>query len=232
MDASKPNPRAAAEPSYLRARRRGVGVATSGTNGPGGPFNPTTRASPILSYITVANNNYESNYNGLQVTLTGRNYHGLSFTAGYTLFSRFGQASDQGTSADFPAPLNSYANPRQSLYTDTDFDVRHRFTLSINYAHPWKEGLRTTSRRMGPQLRRHHRKWPALGRVRSYGRFQRDQRNLDPRRSIRRTVELLRQAQRFHAGPRFHRHQQWNRRTCPYFAGGVTVLAPTSNAAV
>lgn len=111
-----------------------------GTNAPGGPFNPTNSCYSYLSYVTIADNNYESNYDGMQVTLTGRNYHGLSFTAGYTLSHAFGEASDQGTSGDFPEPLNSYANPRQSLYTVTDFDVRHRFTLSVNYALPGRKG--------------------------------------------------------------------------------------------
>jgi len=85
-------------------------------------------------------NNYESNYNGLQMTLTGRNYHGLSFTAGYTYSHALGDASDQGTSANFPAPLDSYGNIRKQLYANTDFDIRHRFTLSLDYAIPGRKG--------------------------------------------------------------------------------------------
>jgi hypothetical protein len=110
-------------------------------NSSGGPFNPANKCFSYLSYITIVNNGYESNYNGLQATLTGRNYHGLSFTAGYTYSHALGQASDQGTSGDFPEPLNSYANTRKTLYTSTDFDVRHRFTLSVNYAVPGKKGF-------------------------------------------------------------------------------------------
>jgi hypothetical protein len=117
---------------------KSVGVAT--VNGVGGPFNPANSCFSYLSYITIVENNYESNYDGLQMTLTGRNYHGLSFTAGYTYSHAFGEASDQGTSGDFPEPLNSYANLRKSLYTVTDFDVRHRFTLSLNYKFPEKKG--------------------------------------------------------------------------------------------
>ncbi len=124
---------------YLSGTKTPGGL-TLGTNAPGGPFNPTNSCYSYLSYVTIADNNYESNYDGMQVTLTGRNYHGLSFTAGYTLSHAFGEASDQGTSGDFPEPLNSYANPRQSLYTVTDFDVRHRFTLSVNYALPGRKG--------------------------------------------------------------------------------------------
>ena len=86
-------------------------------------------------------NNFDANYNGLQMTLTGRNYHGLSFTAGYTYSHALGMASDQGTAANFPAPINSYGNLRQQLYTSTDFDIRHRFTLSLDYALPGKKGF-------------------------------------------------------------------------------------------
>jgi hypothetical protein len=110
-----------------------------GPNAPGGPLNPHNSCFSYLSYITLINNTYESNYNGLQMTLTGRNYRGLSFTAGYTYSHALGQASDQGTSGNFPALLNSYASPRQ-LYANTDFDIRHRFSLSLNYKFPDKKG--------------------------------------------------------------------------------------------
>ncbi len=86
-------------------------------------------------------NIYDSNYNGLQMTLTGRNYHGLSFTTGYTYSHALGDASDQGTSANFPVPTNSYGNYRQELYANTDFDIRHRFTLSVNYELPGRKGF-------------------------------------------------------------------------------------------
>jgi len=75
------------------------------------------------------------------MTLTGRNYHGLSFTAAYTYSHALGDASDQGTSANFPTPLNSYGNLRQQLYANTDFDIRHRFTLSLDYQIPGKKGF-------------------------------------------------------------------------------------------
>ena len=115
-----------------------VGV---GPNGSGGVFNPTNSCLSYLSYITMIKNIYDSNYNGLQATLTGRNYHGLSFTAGYTYSHALGMASDQGTAANFPVPLNSYGNLRQQMYANTDFDIRHRFTLSLNYVLPGKKGF-------------------------------------------------------------------------------------------
>lgn len=110
-------------------------------NGSGGIFNPTNSCLPYLSYITLIKNIYDSNYDGLQTTLTGRNYHGLSFTAAYSFSHALGDASDQGTSANFPVPLNSYGNIRQQLYANTDFDIRHRFTLSLDYAIPGRKGF-------------------------------------------------------------------------------------------
>ena len=115
-----------------------VGV---GPNGSGGSFNPSNSCFSFLNYITMIQNNYDSNYNGMQVTLTGRNFHGLSFTSGYTFSHALGMASDQGTAANFPAPTNSYGNLRQQLYANTDFDIRHRFTLSMNYAIPGRKGF-------------------------------------------------------------------------------------------
>jgi hypothetical protein len=114
---------------------------TLGSNGPGGIFNPTNSCLSYLSYVTQLKNIYNSNYNGLQITLTGRNYHGLSFTGGYTYSHALGDASDQGTSANFPAPTNSYGSLRQQLYANTDFDIRHRFTLSLDYAIPGRKGF-------------------------------------------------------------------------------------------
>jgi hypothetical protein len=107
----------------------------------GGIFNPTGSCFSYLSYITMIHNIYNSNYNGLQMTLMGRNYHGLSFTAGYTYSHALGDASDQGTSANFPVPTNSYGNIRQQLYANTDFDIRHRFSLSLDYMIPGKKGF-------------------------------------------------------------------------------------------
>jgi len=114
----------------------GLGVA----NGSGGPFNPSNACLSYLSYVTIINNSYTSNYDGLQATLTGRNYHGVSFTAGYTYSHALGEGSDQGTSGNLPLTYNSYGAARQ-MYASTDFDIRHRFTLSMNYVIPGRKGF-------------------------------------------------------------------------------------------
>jgi hypothetical protein len=90
---------------------------------------------PYLNFIDRIGNYYESNYNGLQVTVTKRISHGLSFVAGYT----YSHALDD-SSANWGgfAPQNSL-NPGAE-YASSDFDIRHRFTLSGTYSLPGRDG--------------------------------------------------------------------------------------------
>jgi Carboxypeptidase regulatory-like domain/TonB dependent receptor len=110
-------------------------------NGSGASFNPNNSCFSFLKNVAIINNGYTSNYDGLQATLTARNYHGLTLTAGYTYSHALGEASDQGTSGNFPIPLNSYGNVRSQLYASSDFDIRHRGTFSLNYTFPGKKGF-------------------------------------------------------------------------------------------
>jgi hypothetical protein len=84
-------------------------------------------------------NVYRSNYNGLQATLNSRNFHGLSMVVGYTYSHAL---DDVGANWDFGygsgLPQNAY-NPGAE-YANSDFDVRHRLTVSLSYAIPGKKG--------------------------------------------------------------------------------------------
>ena len=98
----------------------------------GRPFNAKF---PFLSQIYQVGNIYKSNYNGLQITLTGRDYHGLSFLLGYT----YSHSLDNvGANWDFGAgsglPMDSMHVMKD--YASSDFDMRHRFTLSLTYKLP------------------------------------------------------------------------------------------------
>jgi hypothetical protein len=101
-----------------------------------GPFNAKF---PYLSNIFNMGNIYRSNYNGLQVTLNSRNYHGLNMVAGYTYSHSL---DDVGANWDFGygsgLPQNAF-NPGAE-YANSDFDVRHRLTVSLTYAIPGKKG--------------------------------------------------------------------------------------------
>jgi hypothetical protein len=100
---------------------------------------PFTTKFPYLANIFNMANVYRSNYNGLQATLNSRNFHGLSMVAGYTYSHAL---DDVGANWDFGygsgLPQNAH-NPGAE-YANSDFDVRHRLTLSLTYAIPGKKG--------------------------------------------------------------------------------------------
>jgi hypothetical protein len=100
------------------------------------PFNTKF---PYLSNIFQMGNIYRSNYDGLQATLNARNFHGLSMVMGYTYSHSL---DDVGANWDFGA---GYGLPQDSTnvgreYANSDFDMRHRLTISLTYAIPGKGG--------------------------------------------------------------------------------------------
>jgi hypothetical protein len=101
---------------------------------------PYNAKFPFLSNIFQMGNVYKSNYNGLQATLNSRNYHGLSMVAGYTYSHSL---DDVGANWDFGygagLPEDSYNVGRE--YASSDFDIRHRLTLSLTYAIPGRPGF-------------------------------------------------------------------------------------------
>jgi hypothetical protein len=111
-------------------------VDANGTEEANRPF---ATKFPYLANIFQMGNVYRSNYNGLQVTLNSRNFHGLSMVAGYTYSHAL---DDVGANWDFGygsgLPQNAH-NPGAE-YANSDFDVRHRLTLSLTYAIPGKRG--------------------------------------------------------------------------------------------
>ena len=95
---------------------------------------PFSAAYPYLSAIIYISDNLESNYNGLQATLTKRVSHGLSFTAGYTYSHALDDSSsDMGQSY-------SMDNAKPGLdYGDSTYDIRNRFTFTTSYVLPQKK---------------------------------------------------------------------------------------------
>jgi hypothetical protein len=122
---------------------RDINQEALGADAPGGPgqlSRPFNGPFPFLSNIFQMANLYKSNYNGLQATLNSRNYHGLSMVMGYTYSHSL---DDVGANWDFGA---GYGLPQDSTnvareYANSDFDIRHRFTLSLTYAIPGKKGF-------------------------------------------------------------------------------------------
>ena len=97
------------------------------------PFNAQY---PYLGFINYYSNLYRSNYNGLQATLTTRNFHGLDVVAGYTYAHAL---DDQSYNWNQYLPQDS-THPSLE-YGASDFDIRHRFTFSATYNLPSRKGF-------------------------------------------------------------------------------------------
>jgi Carboxypeptidase regulatory-like domain/TonB dependent receptor len=91
---------------------------------------------PYLNFIDQVRNPYISNYHGLQMSLTGRHFHNLSFVAGYT----YSHALDDLTFSGLNFTPQDSRNVR-AQYGNSDFDTRHRFTLTTSYDIPGKKGF-------------------------------------------------------------------------------------------
>jgi hypothetical protein len=96
-------------------------------------FRPYFSKFPYIGEIDRLSNQDASNYNALEVTLTQRPTHGLSFLAGYTYSHAFDTGSNNFNDIQLP-PDSSH--PTRGVYGQSLFDVRHRFTLTTTYAIP------------------------------------------------------------------------------------------------
>jgi hypothetical protein len=90
---------------------------------------------PYLRYINWGSNDAHSNYNSLQLTLTQRVSHGLTFLGGYT----YAHGLDNGSLNRFGLLPENSADPGAE-YASSDFDIRQRFTLTASYNLPGKKG--------------------------------------------------------------------------------------------
>ena len=90
---------------------------------------------PYLGFINNIGNKSYSNYNSLQVSLTKRMSHGLSFNTGYT----YGHGFDTGSLNRFGI-LPQDATTTKADYAVSDFDVRHRLTFTATYDIPGIKG--------------------------------------------------------------------------------------------
>ena len=103
----------------------------SGLEQAAAPFNAKF---PYLGIINWLSNSNYANYNGLQVSLTQRTWHGLSYVLGYTYSHALSISPDNWS---FLQPIDS--NNTKALYGSSPFDIRHHFTFSVTYAIPGKK---------------------------------------------------------------------------------------------
>jgi hypothetical protein len=132
-----PNPTPGGPPLYdvNNTLNNGAPCQVADEQGP----RPFSTKFPYLSNIFQMGNVYRSNYNGLQATLNARNFHGLSMVAGYTWSHSL---DDLGANWDFGYGAGLPQNSRNlnGEYANSDFDVRHRLTVSLTYAIPGMKG--------------------------------------------------------------------------------------------
>jgi Carboxypeptidase regulatory-like domain len=88
---------------------------------------------PYLGTIYEVTNGEISNYDALQVTVQGRNYHGLSFLSSYTYGHALSESDADVEGGTGVAPDKSNL---RLLYGNSAGDLRNRFTFSPSYNIP------------------------------------------------------------------------------------------------
>ncbi len=91
---------------------------------------------PYLGQVKWLNNMDSSNFSALESTLTERVFYGLTFTAGYTYGHALDDASLDG--ANNPQIIMNSLTPKLE-YGNSQFDLRHRFTLTGTYFVPGRK---------------------------------------------------------------------------------------------
>ncbi|HET7113638.1 MAG TPA: hypothetical protein VFI57_08345, partial [Pyrinomonadaceae bacterium] len=104
---------------------------------PGLPFVP--RPDPRFDDIDLLESRANSNYNALQARFQQRLFHGLTSLVSYTWSKSIDDASNFFSSAGDPNfPQNSFDVAAER--GRSNFDVRHRLSLSYSYALPFGKG--------------------------------------------------------------------------------------------
>ncbi|MFT4113140.1 carboxypeptidase regulatory-like domain-containing protein [Silvibacterium sp.] len=120
--------------------------AITDQNAPFGLVGPSDSSQAIRPFSSFGGAQYDlyegvGSYNSLQVSLEKHLSRGLQFLAAYTYSHAL---DDTGTPLDGGTNIYRNANLYSigSEFTNSDWDVRHRFTLSGNYALPFGQGQR------------------------------------------------------------------------------------------
>jgi hypothetical protein len=95
---------------------------------------------PDIGGVTVIHYGGISNYNSLQAKLEKRMSRGLNFLATYTWAHALDDTSDAGGLETGVGDRNMALIPYTEEYTNSPYDIRHRFTLNGNYELPFGRG--------------------------------------------------------------------------------------------
>jgi hypothetical protein len=93
---------------------------------------PYNSSFPYLKHIVRPTSGQWSNYNALQVTVDGRNFHGVSFLAAYT----YAHALDTWSRSSQVSPLPADPSNLGYQYGNGDRDIRHRARFSPRWEIP------------------------------------------------------------------------------------------------
>jgi len=126
--------------SYVGNESRHLSVAGSPNTVPG-LFRPGTYTQPYspfpdLGGIGQIHYGGISNYNSLQTKMEKRYSNGLSFLATYTWSHALDDSSDAAGNFGAVGDRNLALIPYRDEYTNSVYDVRHRFTINGNYELP------------------------------------------------------------------------------------------------
>ncbi len=111
-------------------------------NTPPGLLNPANNSQFIKPFPDLGGDgeiHYAAvgTYNSLQAKLEKRYSHGASFLATYTWAHALSDANDAGGLQSGVGDRNTTMIPIIDEYSNSAFDVRHRFTLNGNYELPF-----------------------------------------------------------------------------------------------
>jgi hypothetical protein len=107
----------------------------------GAPFPPYLRPVPQFEDVTMLESRANSHYHSLQLTFQQRLADGLSLLSAYTWAKSIDDASNFFSSAGDPNfPQDSYNVGAER--GRSNFDIRHRFSLSYSYDLPFGKGRR------------------------------------------------------------------------------------------
>jgi hypothetical protein len=108
--------------------------------GANNPRRPLFQIAPNITDVTYLTFDGKSNYNSLQASVE-RRFKTVGFVAAYTWSHSIDDVANAFGGAD-NGPLPQDRRCRQCDRADSGFDIRHRFTTSLNWALPFGEGRR------------------------------------------------------------------------------------------
>ena len=92
-------------------------------------------------YLQQLQTTAQSSYNSLQISLSTRNWHGITQEINYTWSHSIDDASDGQDFVPHAGQPNDSTNPSASNKGPSNFDVRHHFIWTLQYAFPKASSL-------------------------------------------------------------------------------------------